>query len=71
MLSFSVPCSPAICTPTQFRCGDNQCITKKQQCDNYSDCPDGSDELACGNLNDYSTRGHYIIHLSCMKDLFS
>lgn len=40
--------TPAICPPNQFRCGDNQCITKKQQCDNYSDCPDGSDELACG-----------------------
>lgn len=44
-----VSCTPpAICPPNQFRCGDNQCITKKQQCDSYSDCPDGSDELACG-----------------------
>lgn len=38
----------AICLPNQFRCGDNHCITKKQQCDNYSDCLDGSDELSCG-----------------------
>lgn len=40
--------SPVICSPNQFRCGDNQCITKKQQCDSYSDCTDGSDELGCG-----------------------
>lgn len=38
----------AICPPNQFRCGDNQCISKKQQCDTYSDCSDGSDELSCG-----------------------
>lgn len=42
-----------ICAPNQFRCADNQCITRKQQCDNYSDCPDGSDELECGNDHDF------------------
>ncbi|KAG7281188.1 hypothetical protein CRUP_032891 [Coryphaenoides rupestris] len=35
------------CSTVEFRCGDNQCITKKQQCDSYSDCADGSDEQGC------------------------
>ena len=34
--------------PNQFRCSNNKCILKKQQCDSFSDCMDGSDELFCG-----------------------
>ena len=42
------PVAAVICTLGQFRCLNNQCIQKKQQCDSYSDCADGSDELGCG-----------------------
>ncbi len=38
----------AICMPNQFRCGNNHCILKKQQCDSFADCTDKSDELFCG-----------------------
>lgn len=48
-LIFPLAFSPsAICMPNQFRCGNNQCILKKQQCDSFADCTDKSDELFCG-----------------------
>ena len=39
------------CTDNQFRCWNGSgCIYKSWQCDNYSDCADGSDEFYCYNL---------------------
>jgi len=36
------------CTVGQFDCGDGTCISSAWQCDDYSDCSDGSDEVGCG-----------------------
>ena len=40
---------PTDCQANEFRCGDNNCIDISRQCDRIYDCPDGSDELECGN----------------------
>lgn len=37
----------AICLQNHFQCANGQCILKKQQCDSFPDCIDGSDELFC------------------------
>lgn len=38
------------CGPSEFHCGDGQCIPHAFRCDHSEDCADGSDELDCGRL---------------------
>lgn len=37
----------AVCTASQFQCGDGICIDLTRRCDRRVDCDDRSDELAC------------------------
>ena len=43
--------SETTCSPTEFRCGNGQCITKDFVCDLEDDCDDQSDEHGCGKYN--------------------
>jgi len=40
------------CTSLQFACGDGECIPASFECDDYSDCDDGSDEAGCNGGGD-------------------
>ena len=34
-----------------FHCGGGMCIFKRYRCDRISNCPDGSDEIGCGEFS--------------------
>ena len=36
------------CTPDQWACLNGQCIAASARCDNVNDCPEGEDEMVCG-----------------------
>lgn len=40
----------AICSSSQFRCNNLQCIDAARKCDGVSDCLDRSDEINCGEF---------------------
>lgn len=37
----------SVCAPSEFQCGDGQCIRHSYKCDNTVDCSDDSDEKDC------------------------
>lgn len=39
------------CGKDQFQCADGNCIRIEDQCNDYIDCADGSDEDDCGKYN--------------------
>ena len=61
-----------VCTEDQFRCwDDSKCIYKSWQCDNYTDCRDGSDEFHCYNSTiTYNTTTAVNTTISCTEDQF-
>ncbi|KAL4240813.1 Transmembrane protease serine 2 [Mactra antiquata] len=38
-------------TCNKFRCGDGSCVFNEFVCNNYTECPDASDEAICGTSN--------------------
>ena len=38
------------CRSSDFKCSDGTCILSQYVCDNESDCPDNTDEVACKNV---------------------
>ncbi|KRF99687.1 uncharacterized protein Dwil_GK27490 [Drosophila willistoni] len=42
-----LPTAITSCAAGQFRCRDGHCISQEAVCDNYPQCPDGSDEADC------------------------
>lgn len=42
------------CKPSEFWCGDGQCVPHSWRCDNSTDCADGSDEVDCGEFTSVS-----------------
>ena len=40
------------CRPTQYRCGNGECIDASGVCNNKLECSDNSDEMQCGNTFD-------------------
>ena len=36
------------CASEEFECNNGSCIFEKAVCDFIADCPDGEDELSCG-----------------------
>ena len=48
-LQLIVGCSiGSVCTVTEFRCEDGQCIDLGRRCDGQIDCPGAKDEFRCG-----------------------
>ncbi len=39
--------TPSSCAANEFQCADSQCIPSTWECDEMSDCDDGSDEASC------------------------
>ncbi len=40
------------CGPSEFDCGDGNCIPLAWTCDSYEDCANGYDEIGCGGCGD-------------------
>ena len=34
----------------KFQCGDGSCIYKSMVCNQFKECPDGTDETICGKI---------------------
>lgn len=44
-MSDEIGCPKSTCSPEEFKCADDTCVSAKWRCDGTPDCTDASDEL--------------------------
>ncbi|OWR52542.1 pattern recognition serine proteinase precursor, partial [Danaus plexippus plexippus] len=49
---FTAVVPQAVCSPDEFTCSDDVCISQGLVCDGHSDCWNAADEMACNGLSD-------------------